>query len=290
MKKTCRLARLQLKILAVPASFSWGLSLMLLGTLTLLLPLRAQDTIRLRSGVTFPAEVVEISPTEIIYRNWQEAHPVYRKALSEVDYVRYSNGRLEYFGNDVSQEIPPASFPPLTPETEKWEDTGPFFIGYNLLDVFFPMVTVVFEYSWPQRKTALMIPFSVGLMPWNFPVLSHSFFMGYNPLLRVGLEPRFYMVRFRRMAYVLSPALQYMRANFAFDYEESSNILSPIYAHTNIFRLMVYNGFSVVNSRKLMFGFDVGIGYQLATHGRTTVSFPLNRPAFQLRILLGRKF
>lgn len=282
--------RLQAAVNLVSAFFSQRLVFTLFGAIASLMPLRSQDTIRLRSGVTLLVEVVEISPSEIIYRNWQEAHPVYRKALNEVDYVRYSNGRTEYFGNNVGQEVPPPSFPPLIIDTERWEDTGPFFIGYNLLDVFFPMVTVVFEYSWPQRKTALMIPFSVGLMPWNFPVLSHSFFMGYNPLLRVGLEPRFYMVRFRRMAYVLSPALQYMRANFAFDYEESSNILSPIYAHTNIFRLMVYNGLSLVNARNLMFGFDVGIGYQLATHGRTTVSFPLNRPAFQFRILLGRKF
>lgn len=256
--------------------------------------MRGQDTIRLKTGVAVVADVVEVSPSEILYRNWKEEKPVYRKPLSEIDYIRYANGRLERFG-----KAEPAGPPALSPfpeyeveETpEEPVDYGRFFLGYNLMDVFFPLFTTAFEYIWPGDRIGLMVPVSIGLTPWNFPALSHSFFLGYQPLFRIGVEPRFYAARVNRISYVVSPAIQYMRVNYLVDYSANgSGFGSAIFDNNNIFRLMLYNGFTVVNRRRVLFGMDLGVGYQVATGNRQTATLPLNRPAFQLRMFVGRRF
>jgi hypothetical protein len=253
-----------------------------------------QDTIRLKTGITLVAEIIEVSPADILYRNWKEDKPLYRKPLSEIDYIRYANGRLERFGA-VETAVPETSPAPQeiwveeTPEEPL--DYGRFFLGYNLMDVFFPLFTTAFEYLWPDNRIGLMVPLSIGLAPWNFPALSHSFFMGYNPLFRIGLEPRFYAARAKRISYVISPAVQYMRVNFLVDYSaDGSGFGSAIFDNTNIFRLMLYNGFTVVSRKRVVFGMDLGVGYQVATGFRQTATLPLNRPAFQLRMFLGRRF
>lgn len=253
-----------------------------------------QDTIRLKTGIALVADIVEVSPSEILYRNWKEDKPLYRKPLSEIDYIRYANGRIERFGAAEPTE-------PLLPQqpSEIWLeeipeepiDYGRFFLGYNVMDIFFPLFTTAFEYIWPGNRIGLMVPMSIGLAPWNFPALSHSFFLGYNPLFRLGLEPRIYLARAKRVSYVLSPAFQYMRVNFLVDYSaDGSGFGSAIFDNTNIFRFMLYNGFTVVSRRRFVLGMDLGIGYQLATGIRQTATLPLNRPAFQLRMFLGRRF
>lgn len=254
------------------------------------LQLRAQDTLKLRSGGVILADVVELSPTEISYRNWKETAPLYKKPLAEVDYVRFANGRLEKFSQDLAanQSLDITLDEEVVPQDPSFLKNK-LLLAYNLFDISFPMFTAAFEYTWPEKRVGLMVPFSIGLLPWSFPFLSHSFLLGYNPLFRTGIEPRIYAARSRRTAYILSPAIQYMRVNFLIDYS-SSNLSEKIFGQTNIFRFMVYNGFTVVNARHLSFAVELGVGYQIGTPSRTTATLPLNRPAFQLRMFLGRRY
>lgn len=253
-----------------------------------------QDTIRFKSGTALVADVVEVSPSEILYRNWKEDKPVYRKLLSEIDYIRYANGRLERF--ETAEPLAPSA---SVPTSVMWEEEAPiesmhpgrFFLGYNLMDIFFPLFTTAFEYIWPGDRIGLMLPVSIGITPWNFSVLSHSYILGYHPLFRLGVEPRFYAARGRRISYYVSPAAQYMRIHYLVDYTSNgSGLGTAIFDHSNLFRLMLYNGFTVVSRRRVAFGMDLGIGYQVAAPGRQTASLPLNRPAFQIRMFLGRRF
>ncbi len=58
----------------------------------------SQDTVKLKSGTQEIVIVVEISLTELSYRNFSNLDgPLYKIPKSEIEYVRYKNGDREFF-------------------------------------------------------------------------------------------------------------------------------------------------------------------------------------------------
>jgi hypothetical protein len=84
--------------------------LLILTFLSLHLTLLAQDTLIMRNGDEIPAKVLEISPTEVVYKKYDNLEgPIVIVYKSAVFMIKYQNGTKDVFAEETPRDIEPVN-------------------------------------------------------------------------------------------------------------------------------------------------------------------------------------
>jgi hypothetical protein len=101
---------------------------------------QAQDTIYFHRNEKEVAKILEINPTEIVYRKMSYLDgPMFRSLKADIDSIRFANGLKEVFGTDMAKSneslTPPSTPPAARTERESYamgvSDADQYYRGHK---------------------------------------------------------------------------------------------------------------------------------------------------------------
>jgi hypothetical protein len=248
---------------------------------------KAQDSIRMKSGLVYAVKIIEISDVELKYKNFNNLDgPDYRVSRSVVDGIRLENGTWDKEAPKVKNTIYRKKNPMEIPRN---------YISVNLLDLFRTDFTVMYEYLLPGNKFGLRFPFTFGFRSARFATgnsLIFPFPFYRNIVFKTGLELRVYSgAGLGKVRYVFTPALYYLRLNrIPSDYITNTPDFI-VYKTANTIRCIVHNGIQINPADYIQFGLDWGLGADIDFGGSAQYTpFQGFNPKLQFNLHMGYKF
>ncbi|MCG9912109.1 MAG: hypothetical protein MH137_12525 [Flavobacteriales bacterium] len=248
---------------------------------------KAQDSIRMKSGLVYAVKIIEISDVDLKYKNFNSLDgPDYRVSRSMVDGIRLENGTWDKEAPPVKNTIYKKKNPMEIPRN---------YVSVNLLDLIRTDFTVMYEYLLPGNKIGLRVPFTFGFRSARFATgnsLASPIPFYRNIVFKTGLELRVYSgAGLGKVRYVFTPALYYLRVNrMPSDYITSDPDFI-VYKTANAMRWMIHNGIQINPVDYIQFGLDWGFGGDIDFGGSSQYTlFPAFSPKVQFNLHMGYKF
>lgn len=165
------------------------------------LPAIGQDIITRSDGVVIKAMALEIQPSLIRFRLFQQADTgVYQISSQDVQSIKGADGTTKNFTS--SGEVPTPALP-FNYETS----SGRNILWYSPLDLFYSNFRVAYERILASGKAGFKIPLIIGLSDGNYNTDLASSFRE-NNRFGAGLEFNFYPFGQGRFQYYFGPAFQ----------------------------------------------------------------------------------
>ncbi len=208
----------------------------------------AQEIIFKRDGGKDTVKVLEITPTEIIYKKFKRQNgPTYRINKADVVLIEHEDGEVEVI------EAPPAPPPVKTEEEKKKEfakSLGRSILSLNYMNFFIGNANVGYERIF-DRAGIFGLKVSVN---YHIPDIENDV-LGYDRKFTVGFDFNFYPAGHGKVKYFLGPALRLGRWEenfFGFFGEPKSEY--------NAVSILFNNGFYVQPTKGFYMSFVGGLG------------------------------
>jgi hypothetical protein len=233
---------------------------------------QAQDTIYRVNGKLIPAQVVEVSSSQVKYKNPNGSlGPLFVLNKSEVRKIVYANGSEEilnntYRGSDYAKVW-----------NDEIRDEDPFktkfnrrMIQLNVPDYFAGSLTFSYEYFTKSGDYSMRVPVSIGLNSVGlnrYAVLESQYGrQGYyreNKKFSTGFDINYFPNGQGKVRYFIGPSVEFGW----FDYHDFGNVGNYPYTlvdkkmSANFQSLLLQNGFLFQPTANFNFSLLIGMGY-----------------------------
>lgn len=233
---------------------------------------QAQDTIYRLNGKVIPAQIIEVTPSQVKYKNpVGMGGPLFVLSKTEIRRIVFANGTSEQFTLAA----------PVSEGSKVWGDAprvDPFhenfnrrMIQLNVPDYFAGSLTFSYEYFTKTGDYSIRVPVSIGLYAIGlnkYAVLETQYGrQGYyreNKKLSTGVDINYFPNGQGKVRYFVGPSIEFGW----FDYHDFGS-MGNYYPFTNVDEtmganfqsLLLQNGFLFQPSANFNFSLTLGMGY-----------------------------
>ena len=254
-----------------PAAWGWGRRAPAIASLLLSMagarPSHAQDLIVRIDGTLIEARGVEMTGTQLAYKNW--ADPNGPTTLLSTDYVRcvqYQNGTRQNFTTTV-----PARMGPIL--AEKAVCLGRNVVAIQPLDLLLTSLALTYErLLGADSRVGVKVPLTLKLHRQPAETAYYWAYYSFNKIFGTGLEVNFYAGPPTRFRYFFGPALQYGQFRYRSGQEYLGNFdffgfdFGPVFTYQEgvgeHFAVLFNNGVCYQVGKRFVFTADAGAGWQ----------------------------
>lgn len=233
----------------------------------------AQDTIVKVNQERIIAKVIEVKQTTVVYRRYNNPDgPLYTIDQSSIFYIAYPDGHRDYFDQKSSVKV---------------IADGSHFIALNLFDCIPGLISLSYEYTFPNREMTLRFPISTGigtLSGASLPYFNDLLYYNRFKYFSAGCDWLYYPFKQKKASYYLGASAEYTQGVYN-DYIYIMPEPTPQKLNYYNFGIGVVNGVLIRPTEHINLSFYATIGMQVNNLDASDY-----RPMGRAGILMGYRF
>jgi len=236
-----------------------------------LINIQAQDTIYRNNGKIIPAQITEVTPNLVKYKNpIGQGGPVFVLSKSEIRKIVFATGVVDVMNYDASSTPPADVWKDNPREDPLRENFNRRMIQLNVPDYFAGAITLSYEYFTKSGDYSLRVPVSIGLQAIGlnkFAVMEQidgrqSYYREHKKF-STGFDCNYFPSGQGKVRYYIGPSLEFGW----FDYNDRSQV--GLYPNGQVSKIMsgsfqsllLQNGFLFQPAPNFNFSLNLGMGY-----------------------------